>query len=61
MRRVSSLSGYSASCTKSNRYGKLTIEEGGELSGEVGTLSAAEPAPRKEQRPLAAKPLAGLP
>ncbi|MBI3043218.1 MAG: polymer-forming cytoskeletal protein [Betaproteobacteria bacterium] len=43
------------------RYGKLTIEEGGELSGEVGTLGSAEPAARREQRPLAVKPLAGLP
>jgi len=25
------------------RYGKLVIEEGGELTGEVGTLSAAKP------------------
>ena len=40
------------------RYGKLQIEEGGELSGDVGTLAAAEP--RKDLRPLGAKPLAGL-
>jgi cytoskeletal protein CcmA (bactofilin family) len=26
------------------RYGKVVIEEGGELTGEVGTLSAAKPA-----------------
>ena len=44
------------------RYGKLTIEEGGELSGDVGTLAGGDAHSRKEQpRPVvAAKPLAGL-
>ena len=32
------------------RYGKLTIEEGGELSGDVGTLAASDSLARKEQR-----------
>ena len=32
------------------RYGKLTIEEGGELSGEVGTLAASDSLARKDQR-----------
>ena len=42
------------------RYGKLSIEEGGELSGDVGTLSATDTAARKERPVVAAKPLAGL-
>jgi len=41
------------------RYGKLSIEEGGELSGDVGTLASVDPLTRRE-RPVAAKPLAGL-
>lgn len=41
------------------RYGRLAIEEGGELAGDIGTLAAATE-PRKEQKPLGAKPLAGL-
>ena len=48
------------------RYGKLTIEEGGELTGDVGTLTAGDSYARKEQsqssqssyRP--AKSLAGM-
>ena len=40
------------------RYGKLTIEEGGELSGDIGALNASD-ATRKD-RPLLAKPLSGL-
>jgi cytoskeletal protein CcmA (bactofilin family) len=40
------------------RYGKLQIEEGGELSGDVGALSAD--AARKDKPLLAAKPLTGL-
>jgi cytoskeletal protein CcmA (bactofilin family) len=40
------------------RYGKLTIEEGGELSGDIGALNAAD-ATRKD-KPLFAKPLTGL-
>jgi cytoskeletal protein CcmA (bactofilin family) len=43
------------------RYGKLTIAEGGEITGEIGTLSASDA--RKEQRPVqpgAKQPLAGL-
>ena len=39
------------------RYGKLTIEEGGELSGDIGSLNAAD-ATRKD-KPLLAKPMAG--
>ena len=45
------------------RYGKLTIEEGGELSGEVGTLAASDSLARKEQRttlPGAKLPIAGM-
>jgi len=41
------------------RYGKLQIEEGGELSGDISTLTGNEAATRKD-RPLVAKPLAGL-
>lgn len=41
------------------RYGKLAIVEGGELSGDIGTLASAEAAARKGL-PLGAKPLAGL-
>jgi cytoskeletal protein CcmA (bactofilin family) len=41
------------------RYGRLAIEEGGELSGDIGTLAAAGDA-RKDQRLLAPKPLAGM-
>jgi cytoskeletal protein CcmA (bactofilin family) len=40
------------------RYGKLTIEEGGELAGDIGTLATGEI--RKDPRLLAPKPLAGL-
>jgi cytoskeletal protein CcmA (bactofilin family) len=40
------------------RYGKLHIEEGGELSGDVGALSASDSA---RKSPLAAaKPLSGV-
>ena len=39
------------------RYGKLQIEEGGELSGDIGTLGSGD-ASRKD-KPLLAKPLAG--
>ena len=41
------------------RYGKLTIEEGGELAGDIGTLGGGDAVVRKAL-PLAAKPLAGL-
>ena len=41
------------------RYGKLTIEEGGELSGDIGTLATADALVRKSPV-TAAKPLAGL-
>ncbi len=41
------------------RYGRLAIEEGGELSGDIGTLAAAGDT-RKDQRLLAPKPLAGI-
>jgi len=40
------------------RYGKLSIEEGGELSGDVGALAASDTLTRN--RPVASKPLAGL-
>ena len=40
------------------RYGKLTIAEGGELSGDIGALNATD-AIRKD-KPLFAKPLTGL-
>ena len=40
------------------RYGKLTIEEGGELSGDIGALSAGDAA--RKDKPLLAKPLTGL-
>ncbi len=39
------------------RYGKLAIEEGGELSGDIGTLA---PAAALKDRPAAPKPHAGL-
>ena len=32
------------------RYGKLTIEEGGELSGDIGTLAAGDALVRKDRR-----------
>ena len=41
------------------RYGKLSIEEGGELSGDIGALTAAEPIARKD-RAVAAKPATSL-
>ena len=41
------------------RYGKLSIEEGGELSGDIGTLNAADPFARKD-RPVAAKAATSL-
>jgi cytoskeletal protein CcmA (bactofilin family) len=41
------------------RYGKLSIEEGGELSGDIGALATADTLSRKERQP-APKPLAGL-
>jgi cytoskeletal protein CcmA (bactofilin family) len=40
------------------RYGKLTIEEGGELSGDIGALNGAD-ALRRE-RPVIAKPATGM-
>ena len=41
------------------RYGKLAIEEGGELTGDISTLVPGDA--RRDQRPAAvAKPLAGL-
>jgi cytoskeletal protein CcmA (bactofilin family) len=40
------------------RYGRLAIEEGGELAGDIGTLAASDT--RKDARPLIAKPLAGM-
>jgi len=41
------------------RYGKLSIEEGGELSGDIGTLASTDALTRRD-RPAIAKPLAGL-
>jgi cytoskeletal protein CcmA (bactofilin family) len=42
------------------RYGKLHIEEGGEVSGDVGSIAAGDSA-RKAQAPIAApKPLSGV-
>ena len=41
------------------RYGKLSIEEGGELSGDVGALATADTLARKSAGAVA-KPLAGL-
>ena len=40
------------------RYGKLAIEEGGELSGDIGALNATDALRR--DRPVAAKSAAGL-
>lgn len=42
------------------RYGKLTIQEGGELSGEVGTLAASDTLARKEQRTSVSAPRQSL-
>lgn len=42
------------------RYGKLTIEEGGELSGDIGTLAAGDAHSRKDRPTAVAKPMAGL-
>jgi cytoskeletal protein CcmA (bactofilin family) len=41
------------------RYGKIAVEEGGELSGDIGTLSSGDASARKAL-PLAGKSLAGL-
>ena len=41
------------------RYGKLSIEEGGELSGDIGALATADTL-RKERPAVTSKPLAGL-
>jgi cytoskeletal protein CcmA (bactofilin family) len=38
------------------RYGQIRIEEGGELSGDVSTLSAPQPARRPEIAPAASTP-----
>ena len=40
------------------RYGKLMIEEGGELSGDIGSLSAGDTL--RKDKPLLAKPLTGV-
>jgi len=40
------------------RYGKLMIEEGGELSGDIGSLSAGDTA--RKDKPFVAKPLTGV-
>jgi cytoskeletal protein CcmA (bactofilin family) len=40
------------------RYGKLTIEEGGELAGDIGALGG--PDTSRRERPAIAKPATGL-
>ena len=42
------------------RYGKLSIEEGGELSGDIGALATSDTLARKERPAVSSKPLAGL-
>jgi cytoskeletal protein CcmA (bactofilin family) len=42
------------------RYGKLAIEEGGELSGDIGSLAAGDTGRKDLPRPVMGKPLAGL-
>jgi cytoskeletal protein CcmA (bactofilin family) len=42
------------------RYGKLAIEEGGELSGDIGSLAAGDTGRKEQPRPLVGKPLAGI-
>ena len=42
------------------RYGKLSIEEGGELSGDIGALTTADNLTRGNRPVAASKPLAGL-
>ena len=42
------------------RYGKLSIEEGGELSGDIGTLASTDALTRRDRPVATAKPLAGL-
>jgi len=42
------------------RYGKLAIEEGGELSGDVGSLTAGDAGRKELPRPMLGKPLVGL-
>ena len=43
------------------RYGKIRIEEGGELTGEVSTLAAAQPTPRRAEPAAAPAPAAAAP
>jgi len=40
------------------RYGKLAIEEGGELSGDIAVLTAGDTGRKELPRPLMGKPLA---
>jgi cytoskeletal protein CcmA (bactofilin family) len=42
------------------RYGKLAIEEGGELSGEIASLATGDTGRKELPRPLVGKPLAGI-
>jgi cytoskeletal protein CcmA (bactofilin family) len=42
------------------RYGKLAIEEGGELSGDIGSLVSGDTGRKELPRPLVGKPLAGI-
>lgn len=43
------------------RYGKLTVEEGGEVTGDVGTLAASDSLQRKDTRaPAPKQALAGM-
>lgn len=41
------------------RYGKLSIEEGGELSGDIGALNGSD-AIRNKERPVIAKPATSM-
>jgi cytoskeletal protein CcmA (bactofilin family) len=43
------------------RYGQIRIEDGGELTGEVSTLAAAQPAPRRAETAAAPAPAAAAP
>ena len=43
------------------RYGKIRIEEGGELTGEVSTLAASQPAPRRAEPAAAPAPATAAP
>lgn len=42
------------------RYGKIVVEDGGELSGDVATLATAKPAPIASPRPAAPAATSGV-